>query len=349
MASIRKRNDSWFAEIRCKNYAPQRKTFSSQALAKAWARRVEYEMDSGAWVDRKADRATHVDEIVDKWVADELYKYGNVVTVSKMSQLNQIKEFFSGVCVHTLKDDSIVKFATARLTGQITEKQICPSTLQQQLSFMGQIFRESDIKIRGTPVADAQAILKKKKLIHSSTRRNRLLLPGEYALLSAAAKSTKHAWIMDHVDLALATGMRQGEIHALRWEEINWKTGIMKVLRKDPTAPGGKKACKVPMVKGVREVLLRVWFKADKPKTGSLWPNVKRSSSVSDKFAKITKRAGIVGLRYHDLRHESLTQISRYIRDVFELQLISGHSNINELLTYVRRAPEELVADYEIG
>ena len=53
MASIRKRNDSWFAEIRCKNYPPQRKTFLTQTLAKAWARRLEHQMDSGAWVDTR--------------------------------------------------------------------------------------------------------------------------------------------------------------------------------------------------------------------------------------------------------------------------------------------------------
>jgi hypothetical protein len=41
MASIRKRGDRYFVEIRRKGYSPQRATFATQAAAKAWARRTE--------------------------------------------------------------------------------------------------------------------------------------------------------------------------------------------------------------------------------------------------------------------------------------------------------------------
>ena len=51
MASIRKRTDSWFAEIRLKGYPSQRQSFQSQAAARAWARKIETSMDSGSWID----------------------------------------------------------------------------------------------------------------------------------------------------------------------------------------------------------------------------------------------------------------------------------------------------------
>jgi len=336
-------------QIRRKDYPYQNKSFNSHAAAKSWARKIESEMDDGTWVDTSSKKSTEIDFIVSEWLKYQEVELEMPVPRGKLSQVNQIGDYFKGQCVHTLTESQVLAFCKARRTGRVTLKKIKPSTMQQQLSFFKQIVRESKIKLRSDPIGDAYSFLKTKKKIHGAAKRKRLMLPGEYALLSAAAKSTKHTWIMDHVDLALATGMRQGEIHALRWEEINWKTGIMTVLRKDKNELGGKRKCKVPMVKGVREVLLRLWNKNGNPKIGTLWTGVEKTSSVSDKFAELARRAGIVGLRYHDLRHESLTQISRYVTDPFELQLISGHRNINELLTYVRRAPEELVADYIIG
>lgn len=346
MATIRKRNDSWFAEIRFKGYPSQRQSFQSQAAARAWARKTESEMDDGSWVDTSSKKSTAIDSIVTAWLKYQDVELEMTVSRGKLSQVNQIAEYFQGQCVHTLTEPQVLAFCKARRTGRITPNKIKPSTMQQQLSFFKQIIRESKIKLRDDPIGDAYSFLKTKKKIHGAAKRKRLMLPGEYALLAAAAKATKHQWIMDHVDLALATAMRQGEIHSLRWENVNWDTGIMVVLRKDKDELDGKRECKVPMVKGVREVLLRLWNKNGKPETGTLWIGVERTSSVSDKFAELARRAGIVGLRYHDLRHESLTRISRYITDPFELQLISGHRNLNELLTYVRRAPEELVADY---
>ena len=51
MASVIKRSGSWQAKIKRKGYPVIFKTFVDKADAKSWARKIEYQMDSGSWVD----------------------------------------------------------------------------------------------------------------------------------------------------------------------------------------------------------------------------------------------------------------------------------------------------------
>ena len=46
--------------------------------------------------------------------------------------------------------------------------------------------------------------------------------------------------------LALATGMRRGELIGLKWQDINFKTGMLQVVRvltRVPTKMPGRRAC----------------------------------------------------------------------------------------------------------
>ena len=54
MASIVEQGKSVHARIVRKGYPVQTKTFPIKTLAKAWAGRIEHQMDSGAWIDRCA-------------------------------------------------------------------------------------------------------------------------------------------------------------------------------------------------------------------------------------------------------------------------------------------------------
>jgi integrase len=71
---------------------------------------------------------------------------------------------------------------------------------------------------------------------------------------------------------------------------------------------------------------------------------VKRAASISDKFAKMTKKLGIVDLRFHDLRHEAISRMFevRKMR-VEEVRLVSGHASLEQLSRYVNLRPENLV------
>ena len=329
MATIRKRGGLWHTQIRKKGFPPQTKTFRTKAAATAWSRRLEMSMDSGSWIDARESRSVLIEHIVD----DLVYSYerfGLEVAGPKLGQLNQIKEYFHGVSIHDLTFDGVLDFAAFRL------ETIAASTLQTQMYYLKQAVTNSRIKTE-LPVVDmAIDELKKKKLIMGSKRRDRRLEPGEYeALMDQAAGH----WISAAIDLAVESAMRQGEIHALKWSDINESKGVIRLMRKDKHAETGQSAQQIPLLKGVREALLR------SQNVFGQGPNlipVERAASISDKFAKMTKKLGIVDLRFHDLRHEAISRLFEKGMRVEQVRVVSGHRTLDQLSRYVNLRPADL-------
>jgi integrase len=326
---VRKRGNGWQAIVKFKGNPTQQKTFNSQAAAKAWGRRIESSMDNGSWIDTRGSRSVFIEDIVD----DLVYSYerfGLEVAGPKLGQLNQIKEYFHGVSIHDLTFDGVLDFAAFRL------ETIAASTLQAQMYYLKQAVTNSRIKTE-LPVVDmAIDELKKKKLIMGSKRRDRRLEPGEYeALMDQAAGH----WISAAIDLAVESAMRQGEIHALKWSDINESKGVIRLMRKDKHAETGQSAQQIPLLKGVREALLR------SQNVFGQGPNlipVERAASISDKFAKMTKKLGIVDLRFHDLRHEAISRLFEKGMRVEQVRVVSGHRTLDQLSRYVNLRPADL-------
>lgn len=62
-------------------------------------------------------------------------------------------------------------------------------------------------------------------------------------------------------------------------------------------------------------------------------------------FARTCKRAGIEGLRLHDLRHEALSRlVERGDFNVLELAAISRHKTLQVLKLYTHLQAEKLAA-----
>lgn len=329
MATVRKRGKKYQAQVRIKGHSPQSKSFLTKAAALAWTRRIESSMDNGSWIDTRGSRSVFIEDIVD----DLVYSYerfGLEVAGPKLGQLNQIKEYFHGVSIHDLTFDGVLDFAAFRL------ETIAESTLQAQMYYLKQAVTNSRIKTE-LPVVDmAIDELKKKKLIMGSKRRDRRLEPGEYeALMDQAAGH----WISAAIDLAVESAMRQGEIHALKWSDINESKGVIRLMRKDKHAETGQSAQQIPLLKGVREALLR------SQNVFGQGPNlipVERAASISDKFARLTTKLGIDDLRFHDLRHEAISRLFEKGMRVEQVRVVSGHRTLDQLSRYVNLRPADL-------
>lgn len=329
MAYIRERGGKYFAEVRRKGYPNQNKTFQTKAAARAWARRIETNMDDGSWVDTRETRSVLIEHIID----DLIYSYerfGLTVAGPKLGQLNQIKEYFAGVSIHDMTFDNVLDFAAHR------RKTVCPSTLQTQMYYFKQAVENSRIKTEQLVVDMAIDELKKKKIIMGSVRRDRRLEPGEYDALMMEAGGH---WISIAIDIALESAMRQSEIHRLKWSDIDNNRGVIQLMRKDKHAETGQSKQEIPLLKGVREVLLR---SQNMIRKGPNLIPAKRAASISDTFAKIRKKAGIEDLRFHDLRHEAISRMFERGMRVEQVRVVSGHRTLEQLSRYVNLRAEDL-------
>lgn len=329
MATVRKRGKKYQAQVRIKGHSPQSKSFLTKAAALAWVRRIESSMDNGSWVDVSESRSALIEDIVDGLIFS-YERFGLEVAVPKMGQLNQIKEYFTGVSVHDLTVDDVLDFAAFRL------QTICASTMQTQMYYLKQAIANSRIQTEQPVVDIAIDELKKKRLIMGSRRRDRRLELGEFEALMDEAEGH---WITTAIDLAIESAMRQGEIHALKWSDINESKGVIRLMRKDKNAQGGQSAQQIPLLGGVREALLRA------QNVFGQGPNLipaRRASSISDKFAKMTKKLGIDDLRFHDLRHEAISRMFERGMRVEQVRVVSGHRTLDQLSRYVNLRPADL-------
>jgi integrase len=57
----------------------------------------------------------------------------------------------------------------------------------------------------------------------------------------------------------------------------------------------------------------------------------------------MTKRAGIVDLHFHDLRHEAISRFFEKGLSIPEVSLISGHKDVRQLMRYTHLKLDRLI------
>jgi hypothetical protein len=62
------------------------------------------------------------------------------------------------------------------------------------------------------------------------------------------------------------------------------------------------------------------------------------AAAVSGYFRRLSRKAGFVDFRFHDLRHESISGMVFRLRklSVFEIMSIDGHESLNSLIRYAK-------------
>jgi integrase len=177
-------------------------------------------------------------------------------------------------------------------------------------------------------------------------RNRRLSREEEKLLLDACSGLRKdpEGWRL-LIRLALATAMRAQELLGLVWSEVKLDRhfiGIPEGRTKTGTARS------VPLGPEGRAVIAALHARRSPEDDRVFWTLPASTSVMGHSFKAITKRAALVDLRFHDLRHEAT---SRLFEDTslrqLEIALITGHSNPATLKRYADLRPEHLLKALE--
>lgn len=171
--------------------------------------------------------------------------------------------------------------------------------------------------------------------------RIRCLSPFEEKRLVEFAPS----WLAPIIRLALATGLRRGEILKLRWQDYDKQSGI---LRLKDTKAGKDQSMRLNRT--AQEILEAVApFVADGKVSPWVFTNATTKTAydrwdVSHAFEGTVKRAGLEDAHFHDLRHTAGTKAYRATKDIKAVQKLLRHSSLTPTLRYVHDAEEDLQA-----
>lgn len=132
---------------------------------------------------------------------------------------------------------------------------------------------------------------------------------------------------------AIMTGMRRGEILALRWESIDLGNGIIYVLETKSGKPR-----EIPIAPKLAEML-----KSIRKGDGGLVFEI-TARSLNRHFTKALKVAGIPNFRFHDLRHTFASHFVMETNDLPATQNLLGHHSPRMTQRYVHLSKDHLKA-----
>jgi integrase len=179
----------------------------------------------------------------------------------------------------------------------------------------------------------------------------RFLEPAEIEALLRATPDDDFGRVQRVIYLtAVMTGMRQGELLALRWLDIDWTAQRIRVRRNlvrgefgTPKSKRGSRA--VPLADRLGGELDRLHqasaFTADddlvfaNPHTG----RPLNGNALLKSYQRALQRAGVRKVRFHDLRHTFGTRMAAAGIPMGTLQEWMGHANFGTTLIYADYAP----------
>jgi integrase len=353
MATLEQRESGWWqAKVRRKGYKPQSKTFEKYAEAEAWARDIENQMDRGIFVSRaEAEQTT---------VREALERYQREITPRKKGadQENyRIKALLENDLAHrTLAGVRSADVAAYR--DAETARGLAPSTVTKSLALISHLF-ETARKDWGIEVDNPVKKITKPKIENSRERR---LEPDEVTYLlaalddpgdavRAAAGDRRNTQTPRIVRWAIETAMRQGEILALDWANVDLKKRTAHLPK---TKNGDTRT--VPL--STTAVALLAPADGVTPlRKGKVFPTT--ASALKQSFSRAVVRGQrlyiaackdsgdepepgfLDGLTFHDLRHEATSRLAEKLQ-LHELMRVTGHKDTRMLARYYHPRAEDL-------
>lgn len=326
MATIRKHRDKYQVQIRRQGSPSVSRSFHRLADAKEWARLMETKADRQELAPSRTELVKlSLGSLVDRYMAEVLPR-------KKGADIEGI--ILRAFRRHPICRKSLVEISTADFAEYRDErlKTITAKSLKRQLSPVSNMF-EVAISEWGLPLASNPLTTLRLKI--RDNKRTRRLRDGELASIRKAATRTRNPFVMHCVIFALETAMRRGEILALRWQDIDFPRSTLTVQE----AKNGYSR-NIPLSARAIAVLNAVRLLAD----GRLKQRVFPITAIALRLAwdRLTTRAGIDDLNFHDLRHEAISRFFELGLTIPEVASISGHRDVRMLFRYAHANPTRL-------
>jgi integrase len=327
MSSIRKRGKKWQARVHRKEHKPVVQSFNNKADAVKWARNIESQLDLGTFAPKQTMprlmplMVRYVEEVTPTKKGDSQERY-------RAAQWKKTK--LAEMQLDKITGEVVAQFRDARL------KEVSANTVRLELAFLSVVFEQCR-KEWGLAVSNPVRQIRMPK---PGKPRQRRLEVGEEDALLTACKASRANYLHSFVVLAIETGMRSGEMLAMRWEYVNLANRTVFL----PDTKNGS-----PRTVPLSTRALSAIHALPRSINGRLFSSGYHSIHNAFQLA-VTKAQAVKpdsetfmrGLRFHDLRHEAVTRLFEKGLNPIEVGMVSGHKTLSMLQRYTHLKTEEL-------
>jgi integrase len=322
MASFRQRGGKWQARVLRNGYPDQTKTFESKADAEKWARSVESEIDKGHFVSINEAQRTTLGNTIARYLVE-------VTPTMKGAAEDTIR--LKAIMRKPIARWSMANLSAAHIATYRDErlKEVSAGTVIRELAYLSAIINHAR-REWGINVLNPVQMVRKPQ---SPQARSRVLIDEEVAKLLQALEpiGRRSHWTKPAVQLALATAMRRGELLTLKWENVDLQSRTVFL----PDTKNGDSRT-VPLSSVAVQVL------AELPRHISGFVIPVKYFTLDAAFKRGVRRAGLDGVRFHDLRRTAITRMAEKLPNVIELAAVSGHKSLMVLKRYYCPTAAEL-------
>lgn len=332
MASIQKLpSGNWRVLIRSKGHKAISETFTTEKLAKAFAKEKARQLEEIKATGRAAaPKGTTVGHYIDEYL--EHIQHGRPLQRSALFIYKALKERFGKIGIGKLSSSHLDAFIESR-----KKQGVQGQTIAGDLSLLSSVLRYcSNTKRLDVDPDLADRARKSLKIDHKLRIKSREVecvpTPAEIdSIIGVFEKKRRQIIDMPQViKFGLYTSMRQAEICRIRIEDLDRenKTVIIRD-RKHPEEKIGNDET-VPLLPSAWEIVEN--FIGDR-KSGCIFPY--NPKSVCTAFTRARTEAGVSRpVRFHDLRHKAITDFFGIGLNVPQVALMSGHRDWQTLKRY---------------
>ncbi len=248
--------------------------------------------------------------------------------------------FFAGRALEKIDADLVGAYRAQQLRAGLA-----PKTVQNHLAFLHGVFAHAVRRewANTNPVAALERPPQK-----GPDPDIQYLEPAELELvLRAAANPADRVLFLT----AALTGLRQGELLALRWRDVDWTAGVVRVRRSYTrgamSAPKSRRSSRAVPIADRLGAELERHFQASRfqeddhlvfahPELGT----PRDASKLRKRFAEAVTTAGVRPIRFHGLRHTFGTQMAAAGAPLRAIQEWMGHRDHKTTQIYADYAPD---------
>ena len=312
---VYKREENWYIDFYACGRRIRQKVGPSKKLAEQILNKVKTAVIENKYLDIRKKPKVNFETLVEQYLG---YAKTNKRSWDRdRRSLKCLSRCFGGKYIYEITAHQIENYKMER------SKTLSPASVNRELACLKHMLNKA---VEWDMLETNPA--KKVKLLRENNQRLRYLTQEEIEkLYDSCAEHLKPI-----VRTALFTGMRISEILRLKWEDIDFKQGIIFVR----DSKNGE----------MKEIPIndQLMFTLKSPKFKSPYVFAQEDGrprfSVRTAFENAVKRAKIMDFRFHDLRHTFASHLVMSGVDLITVKELLGHKTINMTLRYAHLSPD---------